>query len=367
MRQIIKTGLILFILIIFVQACQQEVEVEKTLGSGQPHNVILMIGDGMGVAQIQAAILAADQALNLESLSNIGFSKTNNVDGKITDSAAGGTAMACGVKTYNGAIGMDANKQPVKSILHYAEEAGLASGLVATSTITHATPASFIAHEESRKSYQAIARDFLDTDIDVFIGGGYNDFARRDDGLNLIDSLTARGYQVVTDQADLAAIKSGKLAALLNEGPMPPVALGRGDMLPEAAAKAIELLKQDPDGFFLMVEGSQIDWGGHENNIGYVVTELLDFDKTIGRVLDFARQDGNTLVIITADHETGGLSLLDVDVLGDSTAVNFSTDYHTGVMVPVYAYGPGAEAFMGTYENTAIFDKMMAALGLDKQ
>ena len=362
-EKLIFWPVLLFVLL--TSSCQTAKETpERPESQPSPRNVILLIGDGMGLTQIQAAMTVNGNSLNMQRCQNIGLAKTSSASDYITDSAAGATAMACGVKTYNGAIGVDVAGREVKSILHYAEDAGLATGLVATSTITHATPASFIAHESSRQNYEAIAKDFLDTDIDVFIGGGRNHFRNREDGADLTTRLQANGYQLVYSADSLGAITTGKVAGLLNADAMPPMTKGRGDMLLTSANKAIEILSQDADGFFMMIEGSQIDWGGHNNDIEYVVTELLDFDKVVGAVLDFAEQDGNTLVIITADHETGGLTILGEDILGDSTATDFSTNYHTPVMVPVFAYGPGAEQFQGVYENTAIFAKMMAALQL---
>ena len=157
-----------------------------------------------------------------------------------------------------------------------------------------------------------------------------------------------------------------KLAGLLFDDAMPPMNGGRGNVLAESSNIAIDILSENPNGFLLMIEGSQIDWGGHANNTSYMVTELLDFDKTIGEVLDYAAADGNTLVIVTADHETGGLTILGKNILDDSTATKYSTMGHSPVMVPVFAYGPGAEQFSGIYENTAIFNKMMTALGLNE-
>ncbi len=361
-----KSYLIVWFLLLSVSfsSCQPEAPVTRT--GPYPKNIILLIGDGMGFAQVQAAMTVNGNTLNMQRCEQTGLSKTSSASNYITDSAAGATAMACGVKTYNGAIGVDADGKQVKSILQYAEEAGLATGLVATSTITHATPAGFIAHESSRQNYEAIAADFLDTDIEVFIGGGLNHFKNRQDGIDLTARLQANGYQLALNEEELAAITGGKIAGLLNADAMPPVTQNRGDFLLTAADKAIEILNQDEDGFFLMIEGSQIDWGGHNNDIEYVVTELLDFDKVVGAVLDFAARDGNTLVIITADHETGGLTIKGEDILGDPAATSFSTDYHTPVMVPVFAYGPQAEQFVGMYENTAIFTKMMAALQLPR-
>ena len=321
-----------------------------------------MIGDGMGLTQIQAAMTANNNVLNLERFPVVGLSKTSASDKYITDSAAGATAFSAGVKTYNGAIAVDSLGEPVKTILEYAVEQGYGTGLVATSTITHATPAAFIAHNESRNNYEAIAADFLKTDIDVFIGGGSNHFIARMDQLDLTEQLAENGYSIIYDSVALGYNKT-KLAGLLNPGAMPAMEDGRGNMLPESSKLAIDILDNNEKGFFLMIEGSQIDWGGHGNNTSYMVTELLDFDKTIGEVLDYAEADGTTLVIITADHETGGLTIVGEDILGDSSATRYSTGGHTPVMVPVFAYGPGAEQFSGVYENTAIFNKMMTALG----
>jgi len=358
-----KNIFILFLLV-FVASCSIDNK-EPATHPQRPKNVILMIGDGMGIAQIQAALTVNGNKLNFERFSVNGFSKTSSSNSYITDSAAGATAFSTGEKTYNKAIGVDKDSVARKTVLEYAEDAGFATGLVATSSITHATPAAFIAHQPSRVMAEEIANDFLKTDIDVFIGGGKDYFTNRKDGLDLTETLKSKGYHIVFNQTELANIKSGKLAALLAPDAMPPFSKGRGDMLAPSAMKAIELLDQHENGFFLMIEGSQIDWGGHKNDIEYVVSELLDFDNTIGQVLNFAEKDGNTLVVITADHETGGLTLPgSSDLLGDSSAVHFSTTHHTAVMVPVYAQGPGSEIFSGTFENNLIFNKLMNALGL---
>ena len=348
-------------ILIFSQCQQTRAQQEIT----HAKKVILMIGDGMGLTQIQAAMTANNNALNFERFPIVGLTKTSAADRYITDSAAGATAFSAGVKTYNGAIAVDTAGVPVKTILEYAEEKGYATGLVATSTITHATPAAFIAHNESRNNYEAIAADFLKTDIDVFIGGGSGHFTNRKDGLDLTEQLADQGYTIIYDSIELG-YNTTKLAGLLDSGAMPTMEDGRGNMLSEASDLAIDILDKNKKGFFLMIEGSQIDWGGHGNNTSYMVTELLDFDKTIGEVLDYAEADGTTLVIVTADHETGGLTIVGEDILGDSTATQYSTGGHTPVMVPVFAYGPGAEQFSGIYENTEIFNKMMTALGFQQ-
>jgi alkaline phosphatase len=331
-----------------------------------PKNIILMVGDGMGISQIYAGMVGNYGSLNLEQFQVIGFHKNQASNAFVTDSAAGATAFACGVKTYNGAIGVDANGEAVPTILEIAEENGLSTGLVATCSITHATPASFISHQASRSLDENIALDFLNTDIDVFIGGGRKFFANRTDGLNLIDSLKNRSYQIANTIEEVQQIKSGKLAAFLAEEQQAKFSEGRGDELVKSTEVALNLLKTNKKGMFLMIEGSQIDWGGHANDTKYIVDEMIDFDKAIGKVLEFAAKDGNTLVIVTADHETGGFSINKGSTETGMVEGKFTTGSHTGVMIPVFAFGPGSEAFSGFYENNEIFHKMMSAFKFKK-
>jgi alkaline phosphatase len=332
--------------------------------SSKPKNIILLIGDGMGLAQIYAGFTVNHGQLNLLRFKNIGFSKTNSATNYITDSGAGGTALATGYKTYNGAIGVDKDTIPRRSILEYANMKGLSTGLVSTSAITHATPASFIAHNKKRDDYEGIATDFLKTDIDVFIGGGRKNFSDRSDNRNLLNELRAKNYQVIFSMDSIKDTKQGKLAGLTASESNLSIIEGRGDMLPEATKTAMNILSNNKKGFFLMVEGSQIDWGAHDNNADFVTSEVIDFDKAIGNALEFAQTDGNTLVIVTADHETGGMTIVDGNYDAGTITAGFSTTNHTGIMVPVFAYGPGAEMFQGMQENTAIFDKMMLLLRL---
>jgi alkaline phosphatase len=249
----------------------------------------------------------------------------------------------------------------VNSILHQAEAEGLATGLVATAAITHATPAAFIAHEPSRNNYEAIAADFLDTEIDVFIGGGRDHFAEREDGRNLLEELKVKGYEVVLDPEALDEVEAGKLAASLAPIHIAP-ASERGDMLEKATTTAMRLLSANPEGFFLMIEGSQVDWGGHAGSTVRVVEEMLDFDRALGLVLAYAALDGETLVVVTSDHETGGMAILEGDETSGRVKAAFSTGGHTGLMVPVFAYGPGAGAFTGYMDNTELNRRLRAAL-----
>jgi len=353
-------------------------ELEKTYVGGEPYkvkmyphkfktnkpkNIIFLIGDGMGVSHVFSGLTANRGKLFIENCRHIGFSKTQSSDNYITDSAAGGTALSCGVKTYNGAIGVDPDTVPVTSILEEAEAKGLATGLVSTSAITHATPASFIAHQKKRSMYEEIAADFLKTDIDVFIGGGIAHFISRKDGRNLIDELKEKDYQVEIELEKAKKIKKGKLAVLTAQVHNGRVA-ERGDMLPVATKTALTVLNNNSKdkGFFMMVEGSQIDWGGHANSAIYIVEDMLDFDRAIGEAIKFAAKDGETLVVVTADHETGGMALTGGDMTTGMVKGAFPTGGHTGVMVPVFSYGPGAEEFIGIMDNTEVHDKMKTLL-----
>lgn len=334
-----------------------------------PKNIILMIGDGMGLAQVTAGFYANGETLNLEQFPATGLIKTHASKNLITDSAAGATAFSCGCKTYNGAIGLTAGKKTCPTILEQAEAFGLATGLVTSSSITHATPASFIAHVSDRQYMEEIATWFLRTDIDLFIGGGMKYFTnRKTDQRNLYAELQGKGY-LVSDFSGYSLDKgipdAGKPFAWFASLEEPASVADGREYLPIAARLAPEFLSKrgGAKGFFLMIEGAQIDWACHANKAENAVLEMLDFDRAIGEALKFAKKDGNTLVIVTADHETGGMALLRGEDK-KSLSIKFTTDYHTASLVPVFAYGPGAELFNGVYDNTAIYAKMRTLFGL---
>jgi alkaline phosphatase len=355
----ISTVSLLFVALISLISCQTQPKPEAP----EVRNIIFMIGDGMGLATTYAAMTVSSAPLNFERCTHIGMQKTFSLSDYITDSAAAGTALSSGKKTNNGIIGQDSLGNKFKSILEITEEHGLATGLVSTSAITHATPAAFIAHVPDRDLYEDIALEFLKTDIDVFIGGGINNFYRRADGLNLLDSLTNKGYEVDTTLEGILASTGLKLAGLNAPFHNPYRLDGRADMLPLASQKAIDVLSKNTKGFFLMIEGSQIDWAGHANLSENLIDETLDFDKALGLVLDFAQKDGHTLVVVTADHETGGVTITDGSIDHHKVNINFSSKNHTSVMVPVYAYGPGAENFTGIFDNTEFFGKFLSLYG----
>jgi alkaline phosphatase len=327
-------------------------------------NIILMIGDGMGVAQVYAGYTVNKGFLNLERATAVGFAKTSSANSYITDSGAGATALATGQKTINTFIGLDVSGNYATTILESAEDKGLSTGLVATSSITHATPASFVAHTNSRYDSLGIVKGFLNSGVDIFIGGGRDHFEISRDSINYSDSLKKRGYTIVYDLESINSKDKNKIGCLAASMHLPPVLMGRGDFLSKATNISLSRLSENKKGFFIMIEGSQIDWGGHQNNLSYVTSEMIDFDQAVGEAFDFADQNPGTLVVVTSDHETGGLALTDGDITMGQLSGAFSTGGHTGVMVPVFAYGTGAEEFSGMYENTAIYDKMMHLLRL---
>ncbi len=335
-----------------------------TQAQQKPKKFILMIGDGMGVAQVYAGRVAKGSPLSLEQCQAVGFSFTYSADDFITDSGAGATALSIGKKAKNGAIGVDEFDKPHPTLLEMAEVKGLSTGLVATSSITHATPASFISHVPSRKMNDEIAADFLKTEIDVFIGGGRKFFRTRKDGRNLIEELEKKGYTMKNSIEECLTVKKGKLGCFVAEDGALKVSEGRADMLKKATEHAINLLDQNKKGFFVMIEGSQIDWGGHANQIDYITSEMIDFDNAIESAIQFAKADKETLVVITADHEAGGLALNAGSIKDKTVEGAFTTGNHTGVMVPVFAYGVGAEEFTGMYDNTELYFKIKKLLDL---
>ncbi|GAA4778798.1 hypothetical protein GCM10023231_01710 [Olivibacter ginsenosidimutans] len=324
-------------------------------------NVILLIGDGMGSGQVKAALSVNHGQLNLSQMRYMGFSRTESANAGNTDSGAGASAIATGQSTNNESISVDTAGKPLLRLTDILAKKGKKNGLLSTGDLTDATPAAFYAANIDRSASEAIAQDLLQSPI-AFIGGTqpgfFHDSQKR---RSYFQQLRAKGFSVLEDVMQINTQK--KIALFLPDSVTRPVKEGRGNVLQRMVSESIVRLKS-PNGFFLMAEGAQIDYGGHANDLPYVITETLDFDQAVGEALRFADQDGNTLVIVTADHETGGLSLLDVDEQQGYVEGNFSTNDHTNLMVPVLAYGPGAEKFIGIYKNTALFDKILTAVGV---
>lgn len=333
----------------------------KTDGQNKaPKKIILLIGDGMGLAAIHAGLIANHGDLNMARFHYIGFSETAAADAGNTDSAAGGSAMAIGYKTNNRYIGMGPDDQNKINLVDTLSLFGIKSGIITAGDLTDATPAVFYAHQLDRSYNGAIANDLLNSKAEVLVGSNRKAFEQNKNSRLLAD-LKTKGFQITNSLTDFEKQHDGKQLVLLDDSATRPVIKGRGDMLKKSLSHTMQILSKNKPGFFIMAEGAQIDYGGHTNDLPYLVSELHDFDRTIAEALRFADEDGETLVIVTADHETGGLTLLDGDAEKGMVRGEFSTNDHTGIMVPVFAYGPGAQNFSGVYPNNQIFHKIIRA------
>lgn len=326
-------------------------------------NVILMIGDGMSLMHVYSAWTANRGKLYLENCEVTGLSKTYCANKLVTDSGAGGTAMAIGQKTNYHSVGVDVNGNPQPSLIKLAKQKGMSAGVAVTCRLWDATPADFCCHNTDRDNEDEIIADYVNCEADYVVGGGAKKFENRKDGRNIFKELEQKGYQVARSWEECKNLKSGKIFAVTDSVDT-PLPAERGDRLAQSSLKGIELLNQNPNGFFMMIEGSQLDDYGHFNDLDLLMQETHDFDRTVGKILEWAAKDGETLVVVTADHETGGLTLIDGDKDKGEIRCKFSTTGHSGVMVPVYAFGPGAELFTGIYENTDIFHKIKSLLNL---
>lgn len=321
-----------------------------------PRNVILIIGDGMGVPQVYASVVAArgDNSAFLR-FPYSGFSRTYSLNKYRTDSSAGGTALTTGHKVDNYHVNWAPDSTRYRTIFDDAIAVGMSTGFVVTSSVLDATPASTYGHVPYRKMFDTLSLQMSQCQHSVMIGGGAKYFfpENRKDGTSPLDTLLRRGYTLVYSMDSTLNFKGDKLVSLLYEGD-PLTEPARGDVLRPASLKAIEMLDRNPKGFALMIEGSQIDWACHNNDSAYMHAELADFELMLNAVLDYAEREGNTLVVVTADHETGGLTLPDGDIEKGINNPRYLWGSHTGCMVPVFAYGPGAEYFSGIHENTDI-------------
>lgn len=321
-------------------------------------NVILMIGDGMSLMHVYTAWAANRGKLWLENAQATGLSKTWAVKKLVTDSGSGGTSLATGVKTVYHAVGVDPEGKPLTSLVDVAKELGKDAGMAVTCRLWDATPCDFCCHNIDRDKEEELVGDYPTSGVDFVFGGGAQKFTNRKDGRDIFKELQKKGYHVSRTLDDFFAHdKNSRIFAVPydKDTPLPDE---RGDLLARASMKGISLMNQNKNGFFMMIEGSQLDDYGHFNQLDLLMKETLDFDKTIGEVMKWAAKDGETLVVVTADHETGGLTLVNGNKDEGRVECCFSTKDHSGAMVPVYAFGPGAENFTGIFENTDVFKKI---------
>ncbi|WP_285656836.1 alkaline phosphatase [Allomuricauda sp. NBRC 101325] len=315
-----------------------------------PKNIILMIGDGNGLAQISSAMIANRGNLTVTGLKNIGLVNTASADDLITDSAAGASAMATGNKTNNRAIGVDSEGKPMTNLVDVLGGSGFHTAIVTTDAIFGATPSSFYAHRVERDDTPGLVEDLNKSQLDFFIAGGKNEKGTIDKVFTEKTLESFEDYQKPT-------------AIYLGDNKAPTMENDRGRVFPTAIQKSLEVLGNSNEPFFLLVEGAQIDNGGHSNSTKDIVQEMLDFDNAIAEALKFADAHRNTLVVITADHETSGFGIVGGSLEEGTVQGDFLTVDHTGIMVPLFAYGPQADNFSGVYENSEIFQKILKALG----
>lgn len=390
---------------------------DKKHDDGRAKNVIFIVGDGMGIAHrelIRLTTVGRDAELEMDQMPYHGWAHTDPADTEevVTDSAAGATAFSTGVHSYNGAIGVDVDGKPVTTLLERAERAGKATGLVTTSQVTDATPAAFGSHVPDRGDQSEIARQFLEsTKPEVILGGGEDwwypagdagawpdnpptDPTEQSKGTkgNLVERAQQLGYEYVTDADGLEAADSRKLLGLFaneemfehhNEGP--DAIYDPAVPLPTMAAKALDVLSEHRKGFFLVIEEEGIDEMAHHGNATLMIEAGRALDQTVALARDFAQKDGNTLVVVVGDHETGGLVIENVDDTDESgegeraedgpftlagTDLQFSVDWttggHTGAATPATAEGPGAHRMRDVRDNTDIHDLVLKAMKLDR-
>lgn len=345
------------------------------LSDQQIRNIILFIGDGMGLSHITAArinSLGPDGRFHLDHMPVTGLVTTHAIDNLITDSAAAGTALATGVKTTNGSIGVDSSGASHPTILEAARDSGLSTGLVTTTYITDATPATFAAHVRSRAMKDEIALQLLNARVNVLFGEGDHFYPQADarsarkDNENPLIRAKELGYMIVENKAALDSTNANFLLGLfpdLTTDRMKPdlQSPAQTPSLAELTAKALEVLNRNEKGFFLMVEGEGVDMGSHANREDYFIHHLNRLDEAIKVGLDFAARDERTLVLVTADHETGGLNVIGGVKRKKKVKLSWATDRHTGQPVPLFAFGPHALRFTGLKDNTEI-PKIMAEL-----
>ena len=319
-------------------------------------NIILMIGDGMGLAHVCSGMYANQGHLTLTNLKTCGFVRTQSANKFTTDSAASGTAYATGQKTNNGMIGTNPEKQIIENLPEKLAPLGYVSGIVSTDNLDGATPAAFYAHQPERGMSKEIWADMAHSKLSFFSAGSCELF--KEQPISTQNAIR-KAFTIVEDPDDRLILKASRLGYLPTKSKTASVNDNRGNYLPATTQLAIDYLsKRSPKGFFLMIEGARIDKSAHSNDYQAVAREVLDFDKAIEVAIRFAEKEGNTLVIISADHETGALALQDGNIKAGSLKAIFASKGHTPIMVPLFAYGPQSRLFSGVQENSDVSNKI---------
>ncbi len=382
---------ILFLTCLLWASCSEKPQVK---------NVIYLIGDGMGLGSVSSVVLTSEGQTGFEMAPVIGLAETSSADNHVSDSPAGGTALACGELTINGHIGLDPDGKPLESILKKAQKFGRKTGIVVNTVLTEATPAAFYGHVPHRSHSHELARQFVEeSGVDVAIGSGLSVFINRPDSVDLTESLINKGYDVYLDWQSVLETDSDRFVGILpmdyvhrrnekaktagaadgaevcfaaklaaSEGSVVNDSLGLREpelYLEKAVAKAVATLDKSDEGFFLVVESAIIDGYAHNNDSEGLIVEMTEFDRTLKYLVDYVSRTPETLLVVVGDHETGGVSV-GYNSHGvaqtEPLKLTFSTKGHSGVLVPVFAYGEGAEEFgkvLKNYEIPHIIETLM--------
>ncbi len=398
-------------------------------------NIIYMVGDGMAGNHVLLANILEGRQLNIMKMPYTALMTTYSADSWVTDSAPAGTALFSGYKTLNRAIGILPDGKPVPSLFELAKKNGYKVGLVVTCSVTHATPAAMYGHVSNRNDETTLAEQLTKANFDVIFGAGSKYFLPeskggiRKDGKDLIEEMKKMGYKYITNAKDIPMLYEDKVLGLFGDTHLDPASNRKPEQptLDVMLAKALELLSKSGDDFVIMVEGSQIDWEAHANDVYGVWKETVEFDNAVKVALDYAKRNGDTLVVVLGDHETGGLSLsnggytIDVakarkvkgtgamflskvkldsydtfkaealnffgveiskeefeslkavsnkvyrlnEIVSSKLRIGWTTHDHTAGVVPVYAFGPGAEHFTGFMDNTDVAKTVMKLMGIN--
>lgn len=371
-----------------------------------PKNIVLVSADGMGVCQWQAGMIAAKGKLNLSRMQSAGLVTTNPADVFCGDAPSHSTALATGFNSKKGAVSVDLDNKAIKNITELVKEKGMAAGIVSANSLVEGSIVPFVGHAPNRMALEPLTAGFVDGDIDVFIGAGSDfftksvlsgfgpgggggqggqrpggqgtsvgqggsgaamQFGERKDNRNLINELKNKGWQVCNSIDEIKQVKNGKLAGFTGEQSNPNIQQGRGDMFPASVETALNILQNNAKGFFLMVGDMYVDRASHNGRIELLCDETIDLDRAVGKTLDFAEKDGNTLVLVVGSPEASGMSLVDGNIAEGKVEAKWSMPgmaNHSGTQVPMFAYGPGAEEFTGVWENTDLFTKMRKLLSV---
>lgn len=339
-----------------------EVYIPTYLNDGQDKpvkNIILLIGDGMGLSAITAAE-TVNKGLSLLQCKQVGLQKTHAKDQYTTDSAGAGSSISTGESNCNRHISMGENGEIYPSLPEVLVPKGLVAGVVTLGNLADATPAAFYGHSTERDNSDEITGWLRKGNLTLLCGSGLKTLTQRKDGVDLIGGLKSQ-YALVTLSDSLNRV-DGKVICV-DERMGEATTQESLSLLADATREAISKLRSVSDkGFFLMVEGAKIDYAGHANSLPGTVMETLSFDQAVAEALKFADSNGETLVIVTADHETGGLTLVDGNLKAGAVTACYMTDDHTPAMVPVFAYGPRSNRFGGVYRNTDIFRRILDSL-----